>query len=455
MTTRVNDLKMAASTLNWAAYQRYKQHQAVALKDYLKVSERNDETGDEHIVVRRKDGGGIDHVFDNEKSRCKCLTRIREGEMCEHEIVCHDGFKRHLFEPMHFIRKRVEGSLSGWTPSTTSIDTLLQCEDAVGDLPIADMQEGTAETTEPSNNSLNDSVLNSGPGTLPYTASSVSHHLGHSYIKSVTSTVQSSYPRLNETQKKKISLLVMQLEHILVDGNRVDVEAEGEGGTSVVSKPTLRALKSEPRNRLMTNAEKGKRKKQKTTTEGMQCLGLTQILSQGDTEIQVNARKRRDTVRCGFCGDVGHIITQCQTKERLQSNGVEYKLCADNTSMEHVLRSYMENSIPLHEDRTVCPPNAITNLHQSKSSSHFVVHSASHIRGERKGHIRSLNYEVSFLEGHIVTEPMWIAGSEMDRLTCYRMKKAKYVYVNTQHMKNGWVAMAEYFDRKEKAIASD
>ena len=102
------------------------------------------------------------------------------------------------------------------------------------------MQEGTADTNEPlslSNNSLNDSVFNSGPGTLPYTASSVSNHLRHSYIKSVTSSVQSSYPRLNETQKNKISLLVMQLEEILLDGNRVDVEAEC--GTSVVSAETL------------------------------------------------------------------------------------------------------------------------------------------------------------------------------------------------------------------------
>ena len=68
-------------------------------------------------------------MFCNSSSRCDCVERIAEQDICAHEIIAKKGFCVNLFEPMHMSRKCVTGLLEGWTETESSSDII---DDIIG-----------------------------------------------------------------------------------------------------------------------------------------------------------------------------------------------------------------------------------------------------------------------------------------------------------------------------------
>ena len=48
--------------------------------------------------------------------------------MCSHEIKAKNGFSADVFQPRHFRRDHVLGSLHGWEPSEDQVDNSLGYE---------------------------------------------------------------------------------------------------------------------------------------------------------------------------------------------------------------------------------------------------------------------------------------------------------------------------------------
>ncbi len=107
----VKDLLKAAAVLCLPIYEQYKRAAERALNDLI-MEETFDEHLTQHIYVIRSarydDAPG--QIFKSKNERCACNKRLRELDMCAHEINVRGGFESSYFVDRHFRLERVRGS---------------------------------------------------------------------------------------------------------------------------------------------------------------------------------------------------------------------------------------------------------------------------------------------------------------------------------------------------------
>ena len=111
-TTNNDILIKAASKLNLPTYQRFK----TAVErghEYSWTKSTDNDTNVIYVQSLRRTDAPPRRLCLNGSFRCDCKERVSYLEMCVHEICCF-GFREDMFEPWHFKRERVQGSMIGW-----------------------------------------------------------------------------------------------------------------------------------------------------------------------------------------------------------------------------------------------------------------------------------------------------------------------------------------------------
>lgn len=122
-------LKISATTLNLTTYERYKSRLLRGFADYA-IDDIHDQSSKEPVGEKvcstRYPDAPPCLFFRNSTDRCNCKERIADDDICPHEIILF-GFDKNMFQPMHLCRKRVTGSLIGWTQSKKqmSVDDII------------------------------------------------------------------------------------------------------------------------------------------------------------------------------------------------------------------------------------------------------------------------------------------------------------------------------------------
>ena len=120
------DLINAASALNFYEYEKYKGYQGRANEDLAMTQEYDDSIGltiTSVSSVRYPDAPP--RIFRRDQDRCDCIERLKDLVMCSHEIKAKGGFRHEFFQPRHFYRHCVSGSLEGWVETEDHVDNIL------------------------------------------------------------------------------------------------------------------------------------------------------------------------------------------------------------------------------------------------------------------------------------------------------------------------------------------
>ena len=122
------DLLIVANTLNYTEYEIYKSFQRRAENDLMmkKINPITQETCT--VISAIQYGDAEPRIFKSSEDRCGCVDRLKNLTMCPHEIKAKKGFKAELFQPRHFMRDHVSGSLHGWEPLEDQVDNILGYE---------------------------------------------------------------------------------------------------------------------------------------------------------------------------------------------------------------------------------------------------------------------------------------------------------------------------------------
>ena len=109
-TCLVQDLQKAAATLCLQIYEHYKLAAERAVNDLI-LEEVFDEQNQQQVYTVRSSrfDDAPRRIFMSKYDRCTCKVRLKELDMCAHEIKLRGGFDHSCFIRRHFFRERVRG----------------------------------------------------------------------------------------------------------------------------------------------------------------------------------------------------------------------------------------------------------------------------------------------------------------------------------------------------------
>ena len=123
---------------------------------------------------------------------------------------------------------------------------------------------------------------------------------------------------------------------------------------------------------------------------------------------------------------------------------MEYRLTAEDGSVEQALRERIKCSMPLAAADGA--RGTMGTLSSEMVGSNAIIHEASMIPGCPDGHIESMTFCVSFLGRDAMVRPgqarVWITGQGMNSLLSHTLKKKKFIFDETIEHKVGWTSRA-------------
>ena len=439
------DLITAADTLNHNAFVRYKKHRLRADED-LRVTHDIDPSTQETIIkvssVKHPDASP--RIFHNLSDRCKCLDRLKEDDMCAHEIKVIGGFDASRFKRCHMKRTCVETSLNGWVPPTTNqIDSIIGYEaepseqDDGNDLLVGTPEDGIMRNFEnaaaASNNELESAAAAPPPSFNCFPEKTGKcKPLETKTVKHILAVASAAYGRMDETLKFEVSALALRIEELMTLDPNKSRTVTSRGGYSI-RQPNNSVIASQPKARLMSQAEKHSSNASKKISAAIQNMGVKQtVIGNGEFEVEVNGKS---VSHCGFCKEELHAFTNCPSRESLNMRAQEYILSSDSKFVhnQQSLRSRigsMTHSFTQDGERL----SHLGNLDQLHIRSNFIIHKASMMDNK-------VYYNVSFLNEHAQSgEKNWISWDAMNTLITHSMKKKKFVFDETILHEPGWVS---------------
>jgi len=269
------------------------------------------------------------------------------------------------------------------------------------------------------------------PGYMPQKGGKV-EPFAKKRVQNTLASVTAGYNSMGKDHKMAVSLLVMQLDDLLLADSTKSREVETKGGlneTYVVNVPTHACLAAEPKKRKMTAREHAVRKMNKS----LQNQGWRQNLHVNDDyDITLNGKQRST---CSFCGTKNHQISNCDKRAEMRMRGHEHILTTTIPMNEIALRDTITNSMPIVASGKEC--HLLGTAVKGCENSSFIIHKASLIDGGTRGCMDHMIFCISFIgesgtviEGSL-TKDVWINGRLMNSLTTHKIKRKKYVYDET------------------------
>ena len=430
------DLILAARFLNKETYLRYKSH-ALRASLYKCHQVTDSSTKEDFFKVQHLvNSDAPPRMFSAVNGRCDCTSRVSEQDMCVHEIVAYDGFRKELFLPRHLRRECVTGSLDGWTPKSHDIINQLlgYSQEILVDgsakkseetsLPTFQMTEGNPYA---STNEACSRITDKRVGINPYKSAD---------LDNVLRAVMLGYNKMSRSKKEDVSLLVLEMQNLLTDGKATPLSRESVNDNVTISVPTVASLRNESKKRIQSTRETHGKIEFQKYIKSVQALGMRQTLSRNHQQLEVLGKSQR---KCSFCSG-GHIVSSCQRLAGYQSTMNLYKLSTKWPSvyMEMIIR--LKETIPVALN-TVCS-GILGKIHGDFKSTNFIIHEASTVSSFRYGHVEDLNYRITMLNKNGMPDSRmtntWINGPLMAVLIAHPNKSLKYVFDETINRQNTW-----------------
>jgi hypothetical protein len=444
-TSREIQMKLeAASFLGLNAYQRFISKLERGLSDYS-VTIVNDPVTSECIrtvVQSRRYPDATPRVFLNGcKDRCACNDRVAEQEMCVHEIMVF-GFQKQLYLPRHARRDSVQGSLEGWEPHKSRIDSLIGFEGeeldnyhdstAVGYQRLTSSSDDETEITTANNNFQ---LSTTTPPSWYIRNSSISvEPMRSKEVGSIIITVKDSYHRCSREQQFQICDLALQMQNVLIDGKAgksvSDPKHRGE-----LFVPTGQTRLKESKNRLMKASEIARKKVKSKVSSKIQKLGMQQVVQGTQFDVQVNPTKKE--IHCSFCGD-NHTVNSCEPRKQLCQIGHEYALSTKTPVVRQALKQRIQcmpfapygGGTPMGNLPTQCIRANMIIEQASQTPANTIVFCATFL-GSNASPMNDYHH-------------LWITNDALDTCVNTQTVKVKYIYDQTIVHKDGWLSRSQH-----------
>jgi hypothetical protein len=429
----VNNLLKAAAVLCLPIYERYKRAAERALNDLALDETINEHQTQIYVVRSARYDDAPSRIFKSKNERCVCNERLRELDMCAHEIKVRGGFESSYFLDRHFRRQRVRGSLVGWNESESDfIERLIGFEYEEMD---------SDRTPVPTMNSTkNDNIINqSSASMLPTKQGGGVKPLGKKQISNILSAVTGGYNSFNREQQFQISNLVLQLQDIMTVDNNQSETIPNTSNEFTIDVPTAMARSTQRKTRAKPMHEIQANVASKKIRKSIQALGLSQDVSGSSHTVQVNGNSSRN-IHCGFCNQ-GHLVTNCPRRQCLKLNAYEYCLTTSNQQDMDNLRDRMKNTNVRTNDEK--PPLHLIfgTIPSCLQTRNFVVHRISLLEGDTHDCIENRLFCITFLlcDGYedVNWSNIWVMGKVMNMLITHKNKTKKYVFDETIHDQTG------------------
>jgi len=488
------NLIKAAAVLNKISYERYKMFQIRGMRD-LSLETIYDSASESTVpcVRSRQFSDAPPRLFPTPSSRCNCVERIAEQDMCAHEIIFNKGFCANLFQPMHMSRKCVTGSLAGWTETASSseiIDNIIGYDDEhlAPSSIIFNSSLGIEEDSGVLEGNPDDNLFTNRPGTVPvgYIPQSGAKVKPFSVkqMNNIWEGVTSGYKGYSVKRQWEISELVLKLQELGTgDGSQSDVMTNNLGESLVA--PNNHGLRCQSQNRLQPGREmvatKAKRKaasnlqfdvfnnssvenkkdmmtalaaakqieynakvqaaeskRTKKVSSALQNRGQSQVVVGKNMDIVVNGRVSA-IMHCTFCNE-DHRVTSCPKRLEIKMIASEYILTTDSPQIAIDITNRALHSMPLSDGGG--KGVVYGNIDRTFLNTNFVIEEACLSSGRVLGQLESMNFCVSFLTKWGVHDEkmtnIWVQGTVMKDLFAHKLRKKKLVFDKTIIPKVGW-----------------
>ena len=447
-TSTVDVLIKAASTVNLPTYERFR----CAVERAHLYSWTKSSPNDSNVLLVQStihQDAPPRRVSLDGTLRCDCFQRVAYLDMCVHEICCL-GFCQDMFQPWHFMRSRVQGSMVGWIrPSNVNplgmfdfdnepqIETMDKRTTSEGDVGMADEPIDSLVTlTNPFASALaNDSIdVNYLPkfngATKPLTKKQVEDLLDKSL---------QGYNHLSVESQYAISHMVLEIEKLTSTKNQNNTmiyEGNADSGVLGIGIPNIEKVRKETRKRLkpvreliVANSKGSKRKRPITDINEDMVIGV----------------RRKSEKHCAFCHQ-NHAVNNCPAIEVRAKNAEMFKLSTLAPFEGERIKDRMSFTMPVSEN----PGKGCVfgSLSKKLLGANFVIHEACVAHGKRHDVVEGLNYLVTFLnhKGEPDTEycgaNIWVDGNVMAILVNTTNQKTKYIFDETIISKEGWTIRA-------------
>ena len=424
-TAMSNDLLKAAKVLCKGEYERFYENKKKAEQDYILYQHDNGEIR----IASTKHSDAPERIFLSYSDDCDCEDRISHQGQCRHLMLLWGGFCVECFEPRHFRRKKVTGSLNGWEP-TPITDVLGIGEEDFDDSSAASLYLSTEDDdTEMALEVQKEDAL------VDQTSSRIKP-LNHSALRGVLSDVTSFYNNCTDQVKFIIGSMSIKMKELVVRGVEqssvlcIDIQnsatdkvlsltrdivmqyqsvfnarndAFNNGLTQsqpVVAKPSASNIRPESKQRL-------KRKRESSSQALANKKQLLKVASLPGLVLGVVANEKQKLKKsCGFCGEKAHHTTlKCPRRQSLQTKGQEYDV--SKVSHSKMFTSRVELSMPIVGTFDVTTSH-IDTLDNTQLSQHIRLHSVystQHYNVGRKCNVNELYYRVTLIASNGLPDP--------------------------------------------------
>ena len=344
------------------------------------------------------------------------------------------GFKKSLYLPRHVRRDSVKGSLEGWVPIKSTIDSMIGFEGE--DLDIYDDTASSSavevDFTMTDNNCKDFTTL---PQWYIRNTSTSVEPMPSKQVGNIISTVKDSYYRCTKEQQFQISDLALQMQNVLLDGKAgksvIDSKQRGE-----LFVPTGHARLKESKNRLMKVSEIAKKKVESKVSRKIQNLGIQQVVQGTNFDILVNPTKKE--IHCSFCGE-NHTVNSCKSREELCRIGHEYALSTKTPLVRQALKQ-----------RIQCMPFApyggetpMGNLPPQCIRANMIIEMVSQTPANTQVFcVTYLGSNASPMKDYC---HLWITDDALDTCINTQTVKVKYIYDQTIVHKEGWIGRSQLY----------
>ena len=396
-----NDILKAAKKLCKAEYERYKANRLRADDSLLLYKD-----GDMYCIVCSDSDSTSEpprrfHAVDDE---CDCVERVAHESQCPHMIKLKEGFDANLFQLRHMRRTKVVGSLKGWEHPIQT-DNLLG-----GDEDISTIENDPFDDDGEEANELQVTVQKEN-ALIDLTPKEV-RPLGKKNLSELLSQVNSFYNNCKDDVKFVVGAMAINLKKLVMEGvknaTQMSINAQSASSDMLMettrdmvrqyqsafttssgafhveelnlAKPSATALKSAPQHRLKRKKETARsaasnKKKQTTKGRSVQCPPAYSSVNANIDSSSVNANINgpRQPNACGFCGErVGHTVTGCPQRRKLQAEGTEYNVSQHHFSL--ALISNIESSMQFSQMNMHDTNNVVSNVVPEMLRYHAVIH---------------------------------------------------------------------------------
>ena len=455
-TDAVKSLIAAAEVLNFPTYERFKAQLLRAEKYLVKTSVTDPLTGEQIIHISSSQyPEAPPRKFHSETQRCVCRERLKEDDMCAHEIKLLGGFHPSCFKPCHMKRESVEGSLDGWEgPTTNIINELIGYDDSDhitsspthGDVHAIDAPISAGHMEPNGLTGTPDDVV--GPiFDVHAEKSDRCQPLPAESIRTVLSAASDAYSRLDDDSKFEMSRLTLQLQELMaVNSNKSTkvassvVDDDGQG--FYVMNPSQSAIASQPKKRLIPIREKNAMAKSRKMDASLQKFGMKQVVtSSNNDQLAIEVNGKTGGRHCRFCRGNNHIYTNCQRRSSLTLHAAEYTLSTAQELSSHA--STLRHRFMMLMPYAPYVPGRLKlgyfgSLEKAEIGRNVIIHEAHQFR-ENEVSYDQIVYRVSFLNNNAeIDVEKWISWEAMNTIITHTNKKIKFVYDETAVMKQGW-----------------